>query len=138
MRLMGRMGLMRRARPPKGPTLGTNQWRLLDSVAGHELRHQERTQGVVLLLSIEANLGSRTLRRIGHLTTGVLTRLGEQTSLCQHTGSHHGARIAQLRDIRLLGETVHAEIDIGVAARLTVHSLHGVLKFYLLILGHNS
>ena len=125
----------------RGPQRGLRWERtnglVADLVAGHELGDEEGTQHVVLFLSDEAELGSRTLGGVSHLRLRVVRRVAEQLALRQHAGSDGGARIAELRDVRLLGETVHAEIDIGVAARLTVHSLHGVLKFYLLILGHS-
>ena len=126
----------------RGPQRGLRWERtnglVADLVAGHELGDEEGTQHVVLLLSDEAELGGGTLGGVGHLRLGVIGRVAEELALRQHTGSDGGAGIAQLADVRLLGETVHAEIDIGVAAGFAVHSLHGVLKFYLLILGHNS
>ena len=139
MRLMGRMGLMRRASPPKGRTLGTTSMALaFDGVAAHELGDEEGTQHVVLLLSNEAKLGSGTLGGVGHLGLGVVGRVAEELTLGQHAGSDGGRRIAEFGDVRLLGETVHAEIDIGVATGFAVDSLHGEFKFHFLILGHNK
>jgi len=107
---------------------------LLYSVAGHELGHQERTEGVVLLLGVEADLGGGTLRGVGHLRLGVGGRVGEEPALCKHACGHRGAGIAELTDVRLLGERVDTEIGVGVRARLAVDFLYRILENYFLIL----
>jgi len=110
---------------------------LLYSVAGHELGHQERTEGVVLLLGVEADLGGGTLRGVGHLRLGVGGGVGEEATLCQHAGGDSRARIAQFADVRFLGEAVDTEIGVGVRARLAVDLLYGILENYFLILRHS-
>ena len=110
---------------------------LVDAVSGHELAHQEGTQGVVLLLGVEANLSSGTLGGVSHLGLRVGRGIPEQVTLRQHAGSDGGAGIAQLADVRLLGEGVDAEIGVGVTARLAVDFLDRILENYFLILGHS-
>ncbi len=109
-----------------------------DLVAAHELAHEESTQHLVLLLGVEADLSGSTLGGVGHLSLRVVRRIAEQVTLRQHAGSDGGAGVAQLRDVRLLGEAVDSEIGIRVRARLTVDCMHRILKLNLLILGHNS
>ena len=106
-----------------------------DLVSGHELGHEESTQGVVLLLGVEANLSSGTLGGVGHLGLGVIACVTEQITLRQHAGSDGGAGIAQLRDVRLVGQAVDAEIDVGVATGFAMDCGHGILEFYSF---HNS
>ena len=108
-----------------------------DLIAAHELAHQERTQHVVLLLGIEANLSGSTLGGVSHLSLRVVRRVAEQVTLRQHAGSDGGAGIAQFADVRLLGEGVDAEIGVGVTARLAVNFLDGILENNFLILGHS-
>ena len=108
-----------------------------DLVSSHELGHEESPQGVVLLLGVEANLSGSTLGGVSHLSLGVVRRVAEQVTLRQHAGSDGGAGIAQLADVRLLGEGVDAEIGVGVTARLAVNFLDGILENNFLILGHS-
>ena len=108
-----------------------------DLVAAHELGHEEGTQGVVLLLGVEANLSSGALGGVSHLSLRVRRSIPEQVTLRQYAGSDGGAGIAQLGDVRLLGEGVDAEIGVGVTARLAVNFLDGVLENNFLILGHS-
>ena len=111
---------------------------LVDAVATHKLGHEERAEGVVALLSDEAELGGGSFGRIGHLLLGVVRRLLEELTLGQHAGSDFGGRVAELADVRLFGEAVDSEVGLGVAAGFAVDGLDGVLEFYFLILTHNT
>ena len=111
--------------------------RATDLVASHELGQKESTQGVVLLLGVEANLSGSALGSVSHLSLRVVRRVAEQVTLRQHTSSDGGAGIAELADVRLLGEGVDTKIHIGVRARLAVNGSNRILKFNFLILGHS-
>ena len=105
-----------------------------DLIASHELGQKESTQGVVLLLGVEANLSGSALGSVSHLSLRVVRRVAEQVTLRQHTSSDGGAGIAELADVRLLGEGVDTKIHIGVRARLAVNGSNWILKFNFLIL----
>ena len=110
----------------------------LDAVTTHELGHEEGAQSEVLLLLVEANLSGSALGSVGHLGLGIVRGVLEQATLRQHARSHGSARVAQFRDVRLLGKTIDSKIGVGVGARLTVDLLDGVLKYHLLILSRHS
>ena len=91
---------------------------------------QEGAEGEVLVLGGEALLGLGTLGGVGHLGHRIVRSGLEELALGKHAGSHSLARIAQLRDVRLVGQAVDAEINVGVATGFAVNSGHGILEFY--------
>ena len=103
---------------------------LVHSVATHELGHEERAERLVAGLGYEAQLCGRSLGRVRHLLLGVVRGLLEELTLGQHTCRYLGGRVTQLADVRLLGEAVDAEIDVGVGARLAMDGVNRILKFY--------
>ena len=131
----------RRALPlPHGPNLQIYKFliyklkrsaaRLLHSVAGHVLGQKEGAQGLVLGLGSEALLGLGTLGGVGHLGYRVVAGGLEQLTLGKHAGGDGLRREAQLRDVRLVGQAVDTEINVGVAAGFAMDSGHGILEFY--------
>ena len=119
-------------------TFDRRQGLALDAIPAHELRQQEGTQHVVLLLGVEANLSGRTLGGIGHLLLSISRRVAEQVTLRQHTRSHGSAGVADLADVRLLGEAIDAEISVSVTARLAVDLFYRILENnFLILFAHN-